>query len=99
MRLEFAKAELRSLWMDETFRIRGLDAEVVRAFRKKVQLLRDSTSEKELRNFRSLNLEKLKGDREGQYSIRLNRQWRLILKFHTDDEGRTVLIVELCDYH
>ncbi|MFE5478067.1 MULTISPECIES: type II toxin-antitoxin system RelE/ParE family toxin [Nocardia] len=99
MRLEFAKAELRSLWESETFRINGLAPEAVTAFRRKVQLLEAASSELELRNFRSLNLEKLKGDRQGQYSIRLTRKWRLILQFETDDIGRTVLILELCDYH
>ncbi|WP_328660750.1 type II toxin-antitoxin system RelE/ParE family toxin [Nocardia salmonicida] len=99
MRLEFAKAELRSLWESEAFRINGLAPETVTAFRRKVQLLEAASSEMELRNFRSLNLEKLKGDRQGQYSIRLTRKWRLILQFETDDIGRTVLILELCDYH
>ncbi|MEV0333938.1 type II toxin-antitoxin system RelE/ParE family toxin [Nocardia sp. NPDC050717] len=99
MRLVFAKDSLRSLYEDEKFRINGLDPEAVKAFRKKVQLLQAATSEVELRNFRSLNLEKLKGDRQGDYSIRLTRQWRLILRFTTDETGRTVLILELCDYH
>ncbi|SFL71296.1 Plasmid maintenance system killer protein [Nocardia asteroides] len=95
----FAKDSLRSLWEDEKYKPNGLDPEAVAAFRKKVQLLQAASSEIELRNFRSLNLEKLKGDRQGQYSIRLTRKWRLILQFKTDDEGRTVLILELCDYH
>ncbi|MFD6392782.1 type II toxin-antitoxin system RelE/ParE family toxin [Nocardia sp. NPDC055029] len=99
MRLEFAKAELRSLWEVDKFRINGLDPEAVIAYRKKVQLLQAASSEIELRNFRSLNLEKLKGDRQGHYSIRLTRKWRLILQFKTDDEGRAVVILELCDYH
>ena len=48
---------------------------------------------------RSLNLEKLKGDRTGQYSIRLNDQFRLILTFRTEDDGRVVVVLELVDYH
>ncbi|GGK52742.1 type II toxin-antitoxin system RelE/ParE family toxin [Nocardia camponoti] len=99
MRLEFAKAELRSLWEVEKFRIKGLDPEAVTAYRKKVNLLQAASSEVELRNFRALNLEKLKGDRQGQYSIRLTRKWRLILQFKTDHEGRVVVVLELCDYH
>ena len=40
-------------------------------------------------------LEKLTGDRKGQYSIRVNMQWRLCFRF----EGEDVHEVELVDYH
>jgi proteic killer suppression protein len=37
----------------------------------------------------------LKGDREGQYSVSINRQWRICFRFH---EGH-VYEVEITDYH
>jgi proteic killer suppression protein len=40
-------------------------------------------------------LEKLKGDRKGQYSIRVNRQWRIC--FRWQDGGADD--VEFVDYH
>ena len=40
-------------------------------------------------------LEALKGDREGQYSIRINDQWRLCFRW---EEGQA-LDVEIVDYH
>lgn len=40
-------------------------------------------------------LEKLKGDRLGQYSIRINDQWRICFKWHDNDS----LQVEIVDYH
>ena len=40
-------------------------------------------------------LEALKGDRRGQYSIRINRQWRVC--FHWTPEGPEG--VEIVDYH
>ena len=40
-------------------------------------------------------LEKLKGDRKGQYSIRINRQWRVCFEF-TDGDAYNV---EIVDYH
>lgn len=70
-----------------------------KAYRKKVQLLAAASSEVEIRQFKSLRLEKLKGDRADQHSIRLNDQWRLILQFRADAEGRTVVVVESADYH
>ena len=40
-------------------------------------------------------LEKLKGDRVGEYSIRINRQWRICFRWH--DGG--AWDVEIVDYH
>jgi proteic killer suppression protein len=40
-------------------------------------------------------LEKLSGDREGQYSIRINERWRICFRWH---EGNAY-DVEITDYH
>lgn len=40
-------------------------------------------------------LEKLSGDREGQYSIRINDQWRICFRWHQGDAYE----VEITDYH
>jgi proteic killer suppression protein len=40
-------------------------------------------------------LEALKGDRSGQYSIRINDQWRICFRF----EGGHAAAVEIVDYH
>ena len=40
-------------------------------------------------------LEALKGNRQGQYSIRINDQWRICFKW----EGRDAYGVEIVDYH
>ena len=40
-------------------------------------------------------LELLKGDRAGQYSIRINDQWRVCFRF----EGGNAFEVEIVDYH
>lgn len=43
----------------------------------------------------SNRLEQLHGDREGQYSIRINRQWRICFEFHEGDAFN----IEIIDYH
>ena len=40
-------------------------------------------------------LEALKGDRQGQFSIRINDQWRLCFRF----EDGNAYDVEIVDYH
>jgi len=41
------------------------------------------------------HLEKLSGDRKGQYSIRINKQWRICFKWNEADAYQ----VEIIDYH
>jgi len=40
-------------------------------------------------------LEKLSGDREGQYSIRINDQWRICFEWKSGDAFN----VDITDYH
>ncbi|MDB9494663.1 type II toxin-antitoxin system RelE/ParE family toxin [Spirulina major CS-329] len=50
---------------------------------------------------KGLHFEKLKGKRgkQGQYSLRLNKQWRLIVIIEQDPQGKYLLIIDIEDYH
>ena len=98
MRREFQDEELRRLAADASFAPAKWDRDVIRAYRKKIQLIDAAEDERDLRATRSLHLEQLHGDREGTSSIRLNDKMRLILSFKTDDE-RVAVIHEVVDYH
>lgn len=65
-----------------------------RALRKLRQLDSAQTLE-DLRNLLGNNLEALRGDRKGQYSIRINKQWRICFVW---DKGNASN-VEVVDYH
>ena len=54
-----------------------------------------ATSLDDLRFPPSNRLEALKGDRKGQWSIRINGQWRICFRFDNGD----VFDVEIVDYH
>jgi proteic killer suppression protein len=51
----------------------------------------------DLRALRSNRLEALKGDRAGQFSIRINDQWRICFAWPDGDDGPSQ--VEITDYH
>lgn len=57
--------------------------------------LRAMESVSELQSFQSLRLKKLRGNRKGQFSIRVNRQYRVCFEWV---DGYAVN-VELTDYH
>lgn len=98
MKIEFDDDDLRRLYEDATFNHPRFGSDIVRAFRKKVGLLVAADTELALRNYKALRFEKLKGDRAGQHSIRLNEQWRLVFRIENDD-GKTIVIIEIVDYH
>ncbi|MGN8225628.1 type II toxin-antitoxin system RelE/ParE family toxin [Gracilimonas sp. BCB1] len=65
-----------------------------RAYRKLLQIDL-MTDLEELRSPPGNRLEKLKGDREGQHSIRINQQWRICFEWKEGDAFH----VEITDYH
>jgi proteic killer suppression protein len=64
------------------------------ALRKLRQIHRVSTVE-ELRLPPGNRLERLKGDREGQWSLRINQQYRICFEWRDGDAHQ----VEIVDYH
>lgn len=98
MEVDFEDAELRRLEADDKFTA-GFDVAIVKAFRKRMQLIRAAVDERAFYAMKSLHYERLKGDREGQSSMRLNDQWRLILRIRQTEDGRRVVIVSITDYH
>ena len=61
----------------------------------KLLLLNAATALDTLRIPPSNYLEALRGDREGQYSIRINKQWRICFSWKESD----AYDVEIVDYH
>lgn len=98
MEVEFDDDDLNRLEIDARYTA-GHSQEVVRAFRKRMQQIRAFRDERDFLAVRSLNFEKLKGNREGQHSIRLNLQWRLILEVRGDHPCKVIGIIEIVDYH
>jgi proteic killer suppression protein len=64
---------------------------------KRLSILNAALSLDTLRAFPSNHLEVLGGNRAGQYSIRINRQWRICFTWPLEQEGPSD--VEIVDYH
>ncbi len=64
---------------------------------RRLVILDAAISLNDLRALRSNRLEALSGDRQGQYSIRINLQWRIC--FEWPDEAVGPSRVEITDYH
>ncbi len=57
-----------------------------------------ATDERDLYALKGFHFEKLKGRGEDR-SLRLNKQWRLIVSLEKDDDGSYLLIIDIEDYH
>ena len=76
-------------------RVSSFSIELQRGAQKKLAMLNNSTDLNDLRTPPGNRLEKLSGDREGQYSIRVNDRWRICFTW----EDGNAWSVELTDYH
>jgi proteic killer suppression protein len=64
---------------------------------KRLEILEAATALDDLRGLPSNRLEALKGDRKGQFSIRINMQWRICFEWSAGTSGPSN--VEIVDYH
>jgi proteic killer suppression protein len=62
---------------------------------RKLDVIDAATKLEDLRSPPGNRLEALKGDRKGQWSIRINRQWRICFRWTTDGP----VDVQIVDYH
>jgi proteic killer suppression protein len=74
---------------------RRLPQTIQQLARRKLRMLNNARNLDDLRIPPANRLERLKGDRSGQYSIRINDQWRICFIWKQGD----ALDVEIVDYH
>lgn len=76
-------------------RSRKLPHDIQQVALRKLRMLNRAATLNDLRVPPANRLERLTGDRVGQYSIRINDQWRICFEWHDED----VYNVEIVDYH
>jgi proteic killer suppression protein len=74
---------------------RKLPLDIQQVALRKLRMLNRAETLQDLRVPPANRLERLVGDREGQYSIRVNDQWRICFVWQNGD----ALDVEIVDYH
>ena len=89
----FASKETEKIYLGQVSKKLPLD--IQRTGRRKLLYLDDAENLQDLLAVPGNKLEKLKGDRAGQYSIRINDQWRICFEWI----GNQAAQVEIIDYH
>jgi toxin HigB-1 len=93
MILDFRDRETEAVWRGEVSR--KLPREIQQVARRKLRLLNNAKTLQDLRVPPANRLEPLKGQRKGQWSIRINDQWRLCFIWLDGSVSQ----VEIVDYH
>lgn len=89
----FRDEETRKIYQRE--RSRKLPAEIQSVALRKLRMLNNAASLNDLRVPPGNHLEKLSGNRNGQWSIRINDQWRICFVWQEDHAHQ----VEIVDYN
>ncbi len=98
MRVEFADDDLERLLYDADSKPRW-PQEVVTKYRMRMQYILQAPDERAFRAMKSFHYEELKGQRKGQHSIRLNRQYRIVFRFDGAKKDKKIVILSIEDYH
>jgi proteic killer suppression protein len=89
----FRSRETEKIW--NGVRSKRLPQDIQQIARRKLRMLNNARSLSDLRIPPANRLEALKGRRSGQYSIRINDQWRICFVWMDGD----AVHVEIVDYH
>ena len=97
MEVAFDDASLDALETDTRARPK-YPTGVIKSYRRRMWQIRAAHDERDFYANRGFHFEKFQ-EVEGQYSLRLNDQYRLIIRFEDHSEGKIVVIVAIRDYH
>lgn len=99
MEILFGDYDLDQLEIDPDYSA-GWPQPIVKAYRKRMQMIRAAPDERDFYKWKSLRFEKLEGKRKHQHSMRLNDRYRLVLELLKDNPRGTIArIVGIEDYH
>ncbi len=89
----FADKETEKIWNEQTSR--RLPIAIQQRALNKLAMMSQAANLEDLKIPPANRLEALKGDRSGQFSIRINQQWRICFRWKNGDAHD----VEITDYH
>jgi len=93
MIISFGSKETESIWIGDQVKKWPVNFQVIA--RRKLRMLNNSQNLADLRIPPANRLEKLSGNLKNYYSIRINKQWRIIFKWNNGN----ALNVKIIDYH
>jgi toxin HigB-1 len=91
----FGDRATEAFFHGRTSRARRIPANIRTAALRKLDMVNAARELRDLRVPPGNRLEALKGDREGEHSIRVNDQWRIVFRWESGDAHEVTIV----DYH
>jgi proteic killer suppression protein len=98
LRFRFKSQKLKALYTEYKGK-QKFPPEVIDAFFEVMAIIDAAPDERDFYELKGLHYEQLSGGRAGQHSMRLNKQWRLVVEIEKDQGGTSVLVISIEDYH
>ncbi len=95
MDVQFRSRQLERRYRRSNEAVRAWGEEVGRRYVQRINVLLDATTVADLYAARALDFHPLRGERSGQYALRLTGQVRLVVTIEVEQ----VMIEEVVDYH
>lgn len=88
MKIEFNKEYLQQLYEDGKAKNKKyrFQKAIIKQYKNTIDKLRNAYRIEDIFNIKSLNYEKLQGDKKGFESVKVNDQYRVIFQSHVTDE-------------
>ena len=93
MIVSYGSKQTEQIWLGT--RVKNMPLDIQNFGRRKLRMLNNSQTISDLTIPPSNRLEKLSGNLNGFYSIRINKQWRIVFKWSEGNASE----VEIMDYH
>jgi len=97
MKVHFRTKKLQKQYENEKEAQKTYGEEVARKYIQRINIIQSVDNFQELKDLPGLNCHPLKGDRQGEWAIKLNRFYRLI--FTLQDDTLEVVIIEEVSKH
>jgi len=93
MIISFGSKQPEHIWLGK--RVKNMPLDIQNVGRRKLRMLNNAQTISDLTVPPSNRLEKLSGNLNGFYSIRINKKWRIVFKWSEGNASE----VEIMDYH
>lgn len=97
MKLEFASRKLERCYLDGDEATRAFGPKIGRVFLRRIATISAANDLSALYSLRSLRLHPLKGEREGQLAMDLDKSWRLAITYN--EKEKSVRIEEVTNHY
>jgi toxin HigB-1 len=98
MEVEFRDSRLALILTDRAAEMK-LPLSVINSARRKLILIRAAPDERTMRNWKSLHFEKMSGDRAGERSIRLTKQWRMSVQLDQTCTPAKLIVLNITNHY